>query len=71
MAFTPDYLPIADQVPDNPNVWVVGGFCGQGMPFAMRLSQLLTKAIVCNAAPEELKPFRLDRATLKWATNKK
>jgi gamma-glutamylputrescine oxidase len=46
MAFTPDYLPIADRVPGKPNIWVVGGFSGHGMPFGMRLSQLLAEAVV-------------------------
>ena len=43
MAFTADYLPIADRVPGLPNAWVVGGFCGHGMPFGMRLGQLLAQ----------------------------
>src|SRR5205807_2293286 len=40
MAFTRDYLPLVDRVPDMPGVLVVGGFCGHGMPFALRLGQL-------------------------------
>jgi len=64
MAFTADYLPIADRAPDLPNIWVVGGFCGHGMPFGMRLGQLLAQAAADGAPPTALTPFRLDRATL-------
>ncbi|HEY7419523.1 MAG TPA: FAD-binding oxidoreductase [Ktedonobacteraceae bacterium] len=64
MAFTPDLLPIADQVPDLPGVWVAGGFSGHGMPFGMRLSQLLAEAITAGRRPDELQLFRRDRPTL-------
>jgi glycine/D-amino acid oxidase-like deaminating enzyme len=64
MAFTTDGLPIADRAPGLPGVWVVGGFCGHGMPFGMRLGQLLAAAAVGGTAPEALAPFRIDRQTL-------
>jgi gamma-glutamylputrescine oxidase len=64
MAFTPDGLPIADRAPDLPGVWVVGGFCGHGMPFGMRLGQLLAEAALGGVRPAGLEPFRLDRPTL-------
>src|SRR4051812_2330648 len=60
MAFTADYLPIADRAPDLPNTWVVGGFCGHGMPFGMRLGQLLAQAAADGVPPAALEPFRLD-----------
>jgi gamma-glutamylputrescine oxidase len=63
MAFTPDYLPIADRAPELANAWVVGGFCGHGMPFGMRLGQLLAQAALSDERPAALAPFRLDRAT--------
>jgi gamma-glutamylputrescine oxidase len=65
MAFTPDSLPIADRVPEKPNMWVVGGFSGHGMPFGMRLSQLLTEAVMSSEIPADLKPFLLNRVTLR------
>jgi gamma-glutamylputrescine oxidase len=64
MAFTRDYLPIADRVPGVERAWVVGGFCGHGMPFGMRLGQLLADAATTQQKPEMLQPLRLDRPTL-------
>jgi glycine/D-amino acid oxidase-like deaminating enzyme len=64
MAFTGDYLPLADRAPGLPGVWVVGGFCGHGMPFGLRLGQLLAQAATSGARPAELEPFQLDRPTL-------
>jgi gamma-glutamylputrescine oxidase len=64
MAFTPDYLPIVDRVAEMPGVCVIGGFCGHGMPFALRLGQLLVEALTMQAWPSTLLPFRLSRATL-------
>lgn len=64
MAFTPDYLPIVDHVPDMPGALVVGGFCGHGMPFALRLGHLLTEALTGEEWPAALTPFRLIRHTL-------
>jgi gamma-glutamylputrescine oxidase len=64
MAFTSDSMPIVDRAPDLPGAWVVGGFCGHGMPFGMRLGQLLAEAATSGEKPEALTPFRLDRPTL-------
>jgi len=64
MAFTADGLPIADRAPGLPGVWVVGGFCGHGMPFGLRLGQLLAEGATSGMAPASLAPFRLDRPTL-------
>ena len=65
MAFTPDYLPIADRVPGMKGVWVVGGFSGHGMPFGMRLGQLLAESLLRNVASDALLPFHLARPTLQ------
>lgn len=64
MAFTSDYLPVVDEAPDLPNVWVAGGFCGHGMPFGPRLGQLLAEAARTGETPSALHPFRIDRETL-------
>lgn len=63
MAFTRDYLPIADEVPGLPGAWAVGGFCGHGMPSACGLGQLLAAALT-GAHPAELLPLRSGRPTL-------
>lgn len=64
MAFTSDYLPVADAAPGLPGVWVGGGFCGHGMPFGPRVGQLLAEAVVSGETPEELAPLRASRETL-------
>jgi gamma-glutamylputrescine oxidase len=65
MAFTRDFLPIADQVPDLPHTWVVGGFSGHGMPYGLRFGQLLAEAATKHVTPAALQPFRRDRAMLQ------
>ena len=65
MAFTADGMPIAERAPGLPGVWVVGGFCGHGMPFGMPLGRLLAQAATSGAKPEALAPFRIDRPTLR------
>jgi glycine/D-amino acid oxidase-like deaminating enzyme len=64
MAFTADYLPVADAAPDMPGVWVAGGFCGHGMPYGPRLGQLLAEAAAIGTTPAKLAPLRIDRPTL-------
>lgn len=64
MAFTADYLPIADAAPGLPGVWVTGGFSGHGMPYGPRLGQLLAEAAMTGTTPAALAPLRLDRPTL-------
>jgi glycine/D-amino acid oxidase-like deaminating enzyme len=65
MAFTPDYLPIVGRVPETTNIWAAGGFCGHGMPFAIRVGQLLAQAALSKTLPELLVPLGLDRPTLR------
>ena len=65
MAFTPDYLPVADAVPDVPGAWFAGGFCGHGMPFGMIFGQLLAEAALSGHKPAALAPFALGRMTLR------
>ncbi len=64
MAFTPDMLPIIDRVSSLPTTWIVGGFSGHGMPYGLRVGQLLAEAITQGSHPSELSAFRLDRPTL-------
>lgn len=66
MAFTRDYMPIAAPAPGLAGAWLVGGFCGHGMPFGLRLGQLLAGALAGEVAPE-LGWFRLDRPSLRGA----
>jgi gamma-glutamylputrescine oxidase len=64
MAFTSDYLPIADAAPGMPGVWFAGGFCGSGMSFGPRIGQLLAQAATTGETPAELRPLRMDRPSL-------
>lgn len=64
MAFTSDYLPVADAAPNLPGVWVTGGYCGGGMPFGPRIGQLLAEAVTTGTTPALLQPLRIDRPTL-------
>ena len=63
--YTTDHHPIVDSVPTMPQVFVVCGFSGHGMPFGLRFGQLLTEAVMSGTLPSALKPYRLDRPTLK------
>ena len=64
MAFTADYLPVADAAPGLPGVWFAGGFCGHGMPFGPRLGQLLAEAATTGTTPAALAPLRITRPSL-------
>jgi glycine/D-amino acid oxidase-like deaminating enzyme len=62
MAFTPDHLPIVDQLDDS--IWAIGGFCGHGMPFGASIASLVADSIVAGVRAPALAPFALDRPTL-------
>ncbi|HEV2528081.1 MAG TPA: FAD-binding oxidoreductase [Thermomicrobiales bacterium] len=64
MAFTSDYLPVADAAPGLPGVWATGGFCGHGMPYGPRVGQLLAEAAATGQTPDALVPLALTRPTL-------
>ncbi len=64
MAFTADYLPVADAAPDLPGVWFAGGFCGHGMPYGPRVGQLLAEAAATGVTPAALAPLRISRPSL-------
>jgi glycine/D-amino acid oxidase-like deaminating enzyme len=57
-------LALADYVPDLPGCWGIGGFGGHGMPFGIRISQLLAEAMLTGAPPMDLAIFGLARPTL-------
>jgi glycine/D-amino acid oxidase-like deaminating enzyme len=65
MAFTPDLLPVVTPVSGLVNTWAVGGFSGHGMPYGLRFGQLLAQAVSTMSLPADLRPFQLDRATLR------
>ncbi len=65
LGYTTDSHPIVDAAPNLPGVFFVGGFSGHGMPFGMRLGQLLATTITSGTLSPALAPFRLDRPSLK------
>ncbi|MEF3275127.1 MAG: FAD-binding oxidoreductase [Chloroflexus sp.] len=62
MAFTTDYLPIVAN--PLPNLFVVGGFSGHGMPFAAIIGQYLAEAVQTGVIPSALAHLGLERETL-------
>ena len=62
MAFTPDGLPIVDEIAES--VWAIGGFCGHGMPFGASISRILAGHVTNGDSLAELTHLRLDRPTL-------
>lgn len=62
---TTDRHPVVDRTPTMPQVLFVCGFSGHGMPFGLRFGQLLTEAVMSGTLPSALKPYRLERPTLK------
>ena len=53
---TTDEHPIVDAVPTLPQMLVVCGLSGHGMPFGLRFGQLLSEAVVNGTLPLALKP---------------
>jgi gamma-glutamylputrescine oxidase len=67
LGYTTDQLPIVDAAPTLPGVFFVGGFSGHGMPFGMRLGQLLAATAISGSLPSSLRSFGLDRPSLhQW-----
>jgi glycine/D-amino acid oxidase-like deaminating enzyme len=64
MAFTPDYLPIVDRLPELPQVWFAGGFCGHGMPFAAAVGQSIAQIMSDGDMPAGMAALGRDRASL-------
>lgn len=64
MAFTPDYIPVIDAMPDMPNVWAGGGFCGSGMPFGFMAGYYLAQSASQGKTAAELAPLAYSRPTL-------
>ncbi|BCL84628.1 FAD-dependent oxidoreductase [Ktedonobacteria bacterium brp13] len=64
MGCVSDAHPIVDVAPGLPGVFFVGGFSGHGMPFGLRLGQLLAESATSGVLAAELWPFRLDRPSL-------
>lgn len=55
MGFTASHQPLIAQPADLPNVWVVGGFSGHGMPFGASLGEALAAAIAAGSLPENVR----------------
>jgi glycine/D-amino acid oxidase-like deaminating enzyme len=64
MGCVSDSHPIVERAPGLPGVFFVGGFSGHGMPFGLRLGQLLAESVSGGSLAADLQPFRLDRPSL-------
>ncbi|GHO59290.1 NAD(P)/FAD-dependent oxidoreductase [Ktedonobacter robiniae] len=64
MGCVSDAHPVVDRAPGLPGVIFVGGFSGHGMPFGLRLGQLLAESVTSGVLATELWPFRLNRPSL-------
>ncbi|GIH05427.1 FAD-dependent oxidoreductase [Rhizocola hellebori] len=62
MAFTPDWIPIVDEIDES--LWAVGGFSGHGMPFGASIGKLLAAHLTGGSPLANLTHLRLDRPTL-------
>jgi len=62
MAFTPDWLPVVDEVAES--VWAIGGFCGHGMPFGAAIGKILAAHLMHGSPLAEVGHLRLNRPTL-------
>ncbi|GHP00815.1 FAD-dependent oxidoreductase [Reticulibacter mediterranei] len=64
MGCVSDAHPIVDRAEGLPGLFFVGGFSGHGMPFGLRLGQLLADSVTNGALATDLWAFRLDRPSL-------
>lgn len=62
---TTDNFPVVDQIPGIPRAFMVTGFSGHGMPFAIRFGQLLAMSAQNETLSPELHPYQLNRPSLK------
>jgi gamma-glutamylputrescine oxidase len=54
---TADGKPIIGRWPDTPNIWIIAGFGGHGLPPALGVGEALAQAIVYDRHATELDPF--------------
>lgn len=59
---TADGLPLAGQANELPGCWFACGFNGHGMPFGLRMGQLLAEAATTGTTPQAMAPFQLNRS---------
>lgn len=61
MGFSPDGLPVIDDVPDLPGVVFATGFTGHGMAYALRVGQLLARRVLTDHWTEGYALFSASR----------
>jgi len=61
--FTPDKIPIIDQLRAHNNVWYATGWCGHGWAIAPVIAEDLAKWMMDGERPQHLEPFRISRFT--------
>ena len=61
--FTPDKVPIIDQLPCFSNLWYATGWCGHGWAIAPVVGEELATWVIDGTRPTLLEPFSLSRFT--------
>lgn len=57
MGFSPDGLPIIDQIPGLPGSYWIAGFSGHGMGYGFRMGRLLAELLLGQSQPEGYELF--------------
>ena len=58
---TPDGDPVIDRHPDQPGVYVAGGFSGHGYKFTPVIGEIMTEFVLEGETTHDIDPFRIDR----------
>lgn len=58
---TPDGDPVIDRHPDQPGVYVAGGFSGHGYKFTPVVGEIMTEFVLEGETAYDIAPFRIER----------
>ncbi len=58
---TPDGDPVIDRHPDQPGVYIAGGFSGHGYKFTPVVGEIMAEFVLEGETEHHIEPFRIDR----------